>query len=539
MHQVNYDEPPDHDQMMAEDQHNCAGITSAGDGALKRPHLKDGATTGDDRKCQKTQLPVTLRIKYPIDVQKLRKYAATSAANTVRKHDDANPKGETDKVIIKQFLNNAKDGYCNVEYDHREIGSALIANGFLTHARHYSRQPYRNDAFELPSHLRAYALESLYYDFDDSKCFHRIIIGTASNVEAREIAEKLLNTEEGHKHPAIFEEIAAHYKKPVECVKDWFHALGNDQTVKNWKASAGIPADASDHPFIATYVEAQRTLTDELADNHPGAIQFIRTNYPTKQRRDENGNVVTVKRNEKTTWKAFYCQQFEAISRDVKIQYCKTNRIPYGPTQHDGIAISKTKTDGSPVDPEAVAGELTLAVSDELGFQMVVEVKPMAPTPIIDESRFAAAMFSSNYDCKTAEQFEQSLVGYRTLLSRYFVKILRHEKPTCVEVIFKDDEPSEFIIRSCKACMEIYTGLIIATTCSETENGLALGNFMPLVKWYLGDISNSNNYDKNWLLSVTGRGTAPPRYFEHLHTLAIRSAVCRRWRCKRQRDSLH
>jgi len=44
--------------------------------------------------------------------------------------------------------------------------------------------------------------------------------------------------------------------------------------------------------------------------------------------------------------------------------------------------------------------------------------------------------------------------------------------------------------------MEIYYGLMIATTCSETKNGLALGNFMPLVEWYLSDISNSNNYGK-------------------------------------------
>ena len=234
-------------------------------------------------------------------------------------------------MIIKQFLKNTTDGNCNVEYDHREIGGALIANGFLTHARIYSRQPYRNDAFELPSHLRAYALSSLYYDFDDSKCFHRIIIGTSSNAEACEIAKKLLTTEEGHKHPAMFEEIAAHYSKPVECVKDWFHALGNDQTVKNWKASAGIPADSPDHQFIATYVDAQKTLTDELADNHPEAIKFIKTNYPTKERRDENGKVITVNRNAKTTWKAFYCQQFEAISRDVKIEYCKNEWHPIWP----------------------------------------------------------------------------------------------------------------------------------------------------------------------------------------------------------------
>jgi len=393
MHPGNYDEP-DHDQMVAEDQRDT---TSAGGSATKRPHTE--SNQDDDGKCQKTELPVTFRSQYPIDEQLLRKHAASSAANVVHKHADANPNGETDRVIIRQFLSNTTDGNCNVEYDHRELGSALIENGFVTHARHYSRKPHRNDAFELPSLLRAYALASLYYDLDDSKCFHRIIIGTSSNDDARTIAEKLINTEAGHKHPAIFEEIAAHYKKTVECVKDWFHALGNDQTVKNWKASAGIPADVSDHPFIATYVEAQRTLTDELADNHPEAIQFIKTNYPTKERRDENGKVITVKRNEKTTWKAFFCQQFEAISRDVKIQYCKTNRIPYGPTQHDGIAISKTKTDGSPVDPEAVAGELTLAVSDELGFQMVVEVKQMAPTPVIDESRFTAAMFSSNYDC--------------------------------------------------------------------------------------------------------------------------------------------
>ena len=37
---------------------------------------------------------------------------------------------------------------------------------------------------------------------------------------------------------------------------------------------------------------------------------------------------------------------------------------------------------------------------------------------------------------------------------------------------------------------------MIATTCTETEEGVSLGNFMPLVKWYLGDISISNNYDK-------------------------------------------
>ena len=286
-------------------------------------------------------------------------------------------------------------------------------------------------------------------------------------------------------------------------------------------------------------MDAQKTLTDELADNHPKAIELIKANYPTKQRRDEKGKVITVPRNEKTTWKAFYCQQFEAISRDVEIQYFKTNRIPYGPTQHDGIAISKTYTNGRPVDPEAAAGELTLAVLGKLGFQMVVEVKPMTPTPVIDESRFTAAMFSSNYDCGTSEQFEQSLVGYRALLSQYFVKILRHEKPTCVEVIFKDDEPSEFITRSCKACAVIYSGLVIATTCTETEEGISLGNLMPLAKWYLGDISNSNNYEKNWLLSKTGRGTSPPKHSEHLHTVAIRSAICRRLRCKGQRGSLH
>ena len=216
-------------------------------------------------------------------------------------------------------------------------------------------------------------------------------------------------------------------------------------------------------------MEAQRTLTDELAEKHPEAIKFIRDNYPMKEKKDSAGKVIKVQRNAKTTWKAFYCQQYEATSRDVIIGYCKVNGIPHGPTQHDGIAISKTYTDGRPVDSEAVAKELTLAVSEKAGFEMVVEAKPMYPTPVIDESRFTAAMFSSNYDCGTLEHFEQSLVGYKTLLSRYFVKVLRHEKPTCVEIILKDNEPSEFIIRSCKACMEIYSGLMIATTCKPKK----------------------------------------------------------------------
>ena len=93
MHQVNYDEP-DHDQMVAEDQRDCAGTTSAGDSATKRPHSEKSEQ--DDGKCQKTELPVTLRIQYPIDEPLLRKYAASSVANTVHNHKDGNPKNETD-----------------------------------------------------------------------------------------------------------------------------------------------------------------------------------------------------------------------------------------------------------------------------------------------------------------------------------------------------------------------------------------------------------------------------------------------------------
>ena len=153
-------------------------------------------------KCQKTELSVTLCIQYPIDKTLLRKYAASSAANTVHKHDDANPNGETDREIIQQFLKNEIDGNCSVEYEHREVGTALIANGHITHARIYARKPYRNCAFELPSRTRAYALSSLYYDLADSKCFHRIVIGTSNNEKAREIAQKLLVTKEGHKPQA-------------------------------------------------------------------------------------------------------------------------------------------------------------------------------------------------------------------------------------------------------------------------------------------------------------------------------------------------
>ena len=212
MHQVNYDEP-DHDQMVAEDQPDRAGTTSAhepergdetecynaGDRATKRPHSESnqgGAMTGDDGKCQKTELSVTLCIQYPVDKTLLRKYAASSAANTVHKHNDANPNGESDREIIQQFLKNKTDGNCSVEYDHREVGTVLIANGHITHARIYARKPYRKCAFELPSRIRAYALSSLYYDLDDSKCFHRIAIGTSNNEKAREIAQKLLVTKE-------------------------------------------------------------------------------------------------------------------------------------------------------------------------------------------------------------------------------------------------------------------------------------------------------------------------------------------------------
>jgi hypothetical protein len=344
MHQVNYDEP-DHDEMVAEDQRDCLMSTQEpetddegyNDRAAKGPHVesnKGDAPLGDDGKRQKTELSVTRSIQYPIDEPLLRKHAASSAANIVNKHKDANPNSETVRVIIEQFLRNTTNGNCNVEYDHREIGTALIANGHITHARIYSRKPYRNDAFELPSHLRAYALSSLYYDLDDSKCFHRIIIGKSNNEEACKIANELLYTKEGQKHPEIFKEIADYYDKPIKHVKDWFHALGNDQTVQNWKLGAGIPADFPDHHFIAKYVDAEKTLTDELADNHPEAIKFIQDNYPTKERKDDNGKVIKVKRNAKTTWKAFYCQQFEAISRDVKIKYCKEKCIPYGPARN-------------------------------------------------------------------------------------------------------------------------------------------------------------------------------------------------------------
>ena len=43
--------------------------------------------------------------------------------------------------------------------------------------------------------------------------------------------------------------------------------------------------------------DAQKTLTDELADKHTEAIQFIKTKYPTKQRREDKGKAATVNRN--------------------------------------------------------------------------------------------------------------------------------------------------------------------------------------------------------------------------------------------------
>ena len=140
------------------------------------------------------------------------------------------------------------------------------------------------------------------------------------------------------------------------------------------------------------------TRRNELARDHPKAIKFIETHFPTKKGKDHDGKKIEVYRNAKTTWKAFYCQQFEAISRAVKIEYCEANSTPYGPTKHDGIAISKTHNDGRPVgfDSKTVADELTRAVSEKLGFEVVVEVKPMHPTPVIDETRFTAAMFSLN-----------------------------------------------------------------------------------------------------------------------------------------------
>ena len=446
-------------------------------------------------KRQKQEYPVVQRIEYAIDEPLLQAYAATSAANKVRVKKEGNPRGHSDRAIIRQFLSNTKDGSCVVEYDYREIGAALIKEGFITNARVYSRAPYRNDAFELPAHLRAYALASLYDDYDDSKCYHRIVIGTATDEEAKEIAKELLVTNEGEKYPAKYIEIAEFYKKDVCDVKDWFHALSNDQTISNWKSGAGIPEDAPIHNFIQKYVEAQRKLCNDLAKAHPDAVTFIKTNYPKKPALDENGRQVEVNRNPKTCWKAFFLAQYEAVSRDVKIEYCKNNQLTYGPTQHDGLAISKTYNDGTPVDTAKVASELSDAITEKLGFEMVVEVKPMEPTPVVDDSQFTPASFTSNHTCRSREALHTSLKLYKDLLSRYFVTILRMEKPTCVEICYKEDKPSQFIIRSKKATMEIFSGMLIATSGSDTEDGFELHSFKPLLAWYLGDISNSKNYD--------------------------------------------
>ena len=79
------------------------------------------------------------------------------------------------------------------------------------------------------------------------------------------------------------------------------------------------------------------------------------------------------------------------------MDYCEKHGIPVGPPQHDGIAVHKYKTDGTPIDPVLLAQELTGAVSHEIGFEMIVEYKEMHPPKIVDDSKYTNETFVNNY----------------------------------------------------------------------------------------------------------------------------------------------
>ena len=184
-------------------------------------------------KRQKNEIPIVMTRDYSVDVASLSRYAMTTVANVVVCGRN-NPSGESDAMLIKKFLSNTCDGNVRIDYDHRELGSELVKHEFIDGARVYPRG-HLSCAFSLPLRLRELALAESYYDMDDSKCFHRIMIGLNLNEDATNIAKQILITEPGQIYPKKFLEIAEFYSKPPSEVKWWFHSFSNGGSIGKWK----------------------------------------------------------------------------------------------------------------------------------------------------------------------------------------------------------------------------------------------------------------------------------------------------------------
>ena len=185
------------------------------------------------------------------------------------------------------------------------------------------------------------------------------------------------------------------------------------------------------------FVAAQAQFTNELARKHPEAVAFIREHFPTKMIVDEEGKRVEVQRDPAATWKSFFQQQYEARALEIKLQVCEDAGIPTGPPMHDGLAVCKVKADGSAVDPEALAREMSEEITAQFGFEVVVEHEVMKPPKIRDNARFERSHFETNIYKRDKAEFDRSLVEYRRWLQRYFVCMTGMEQDIVVELTYE------------------------------------------------------------------------------------------------------
>ena len=432
----------------------------------------------------KTNARVVWTHEYAIDADALRRYARTEAAQRVSKRS-----GMTHKRMIEMLLKTVDEGMCKVEYKHDEVADALLDARHITHARMFPVD-YLSCVFQLPGRqvpVRALALHENYFEVDDSKCFHRIIVGTSSNTDARDVAMRIIR--EGD---TVYQEIAKMYNLTPDQIKDAFHAFSNGKQIMNWKRDVGR-VDQPTHPFIEQYVAAQSDLTEELARANADAVKLIQDKFPTK--RDEKGKEIP--RDPKMAWKFFYCAQFEARSLEIKMRMCRERGIPIGPPMHDGLAVAKRTTSGDIVNPELLAHNMSVEISKELGFEMIVKAKMMTPPVIRENWCFDRTHYSEGAEDKDALAW----------LQRHFACITGQKSDIVVELKYtpSTNRIATAIVRSSSETLRVHRGIYRPPTGKQKTG-------TPLLEWYLANLQRREHH-------AIGMYTTPAMAAAHPHNL--------------------
>ena len=259
--------------------------------------------------------------------------------------------GKSVRDIINDFLKNIttdpadpRFGYVDIEYTHARRTAALVATGWISGGREYSKG---TDPFRLTRKLRNIALRRFGYDFDDNASYpraafrsipiHRHLAGILlRNQNREEIMQKL-----GH---IIFPFITSQDSRKL--IKHLINLLDMDGTYGGWRHLNQVPAHVrlgnidDEGPYIKLqdgstfpcrgYFSQQPSRTKWLANHLPDMLEL-----ETYWKQMEGGSTEPAR-----TLKSDILAEWEAISRTAKVHWAEAGGHDWLSLQHDGVVIA-------------------------------------------------------------------------------------------------------------------------------------------------------------------------------------------------------